>query len=158
MEKWRRELAHQKPQDPDREFRKRIETYLDKGCGCAYLKDVRIADMVQNALLHFDGDRYRLTAWVIMPNHIHLLLTPFSHQSLSRIMQSIKSYTAQEANKLLNRAGHFWMQDYFDRFIRDELHYERVIAYIENNPVKAGLCLSPSDWPWSSAKLRSQRS
>ena len=66
-------------------------------------------------------------------------------------MQSLKTYTAQGANKLLQRKGRFWMPDYFDRYTRDGTHFNKVIAYIENNPVKAGLCQSPADWRFSSA-------
>lgn len=66
-------------------------------------------------------------------------------------MQKFKSYTAHQANKLLGRAGKFWQEDYFDRYIRDYEHFEKVIDYIELNPVKAGLCISKYDWPFGSA-------
>src|SRR6266403_1570918 len=68
--KWREELARESEQVEDK-LRWRIEAYLDQGYGACYLSDIRIANMVQNALLHFDGDRYRLSAWIIMPNHVH---------------------------------------------------------------------------------------
>jgi putative DNA methylase len=134
--------------------RKRIELYLDQGYGECYLKDPRIAESVQNSFLFFDGERYRLTAWVIMPNHAHMLLTPCAGEELSAILHSLKSYTANEANKLLHRKGQFWQPESFDRWVRDANHFAKVIAYIENNPVKARLCKKPEDWPFSSAWFR----
>src|SRR5436305_6878626 len=97
---WTAELARESEQIED-ELRWRIDAYLDQGCGACHLSDPRIASLVQNALLHFDGERYRLMAWVLMPNHIHLLAAPCYAHSLSNIMHSLKSYTAQEANNIL---------------------------------------------------------
>ena len=74
---------------------------------------------MENALLFFDGARYAIHAWVVMPNHIHVLFTPTPGWSLSDILSSWKSFTAKEANKVLLRSGQFWHEDYFDRFIRD---------------------------------------
>jgi REP element-mobilizing transposase RayT len=112
--------------------------------------------MAQKSLLHFDGERYWLSAWVVMPNHLHMLLMPNAQWSLSEIMKSFKSYTSHEANKILRQHGQFWMEDYFDRYVRDEKHFVSAIAYIENNPVKARLCKKPEDWPFSSAWFRDQ--
>jgi REP element-mobilizing transposase RayT len=94
---------------------------------------------------------------VVMPNHVHLLVTPCSGYALSRIIHSLKSYTAQEANKLLAKKGKFWMSEYFDRFIRDAKHFAQTVAYIENNPVKAHLCKTAQAWPFSSARFRANR-
>jgi len=69
-------------------------------------------------------------------------------------MHSHKSYTAHEANKLLNRTDQFWMDEYFDRYIRNAEHFRNTVKYVENNPVRAGLCSTPSDWPFSSAWFR----
>jgi REP element-mobilizing transposase RayT len=109
---------------------------------------------VESALLFFDAKRYRLHAWVVMPNHIHVLFTPIISWSLSDIVGSWKSFTAKEANKLLHRSGQFWQKEYFDRFIRTAEHFGYALDYIENNPVKAGLCLSPANWPLGSARYR----
>jgi REP element-mobilizing transposase RayT len=155
LEKWRRELTRESPDFED-ELRYRIEAYLDRGCGACYLADKRIAELIQNALLYFDGDRYRLCAWVVMPNHVHLLAAPCVPHSLSGVMHSIKSYTAQQANKILGRTGRFWFEDYFDRYIRNEQHYENAVSYIINNPVRAGLCKSFRDWQFSSAWFSSR--
>jgi REP element-mobilizing transposase RayT len=153
LDKWREELGNDDC-DSDAALRKRIELYLDQGCGECHLRDPRVAEMVQNSLLFFDGDRYRLSAWVVMPNHAHMLLTPCANQELSAILHSLKSYTANEANKLIGRTGQFWQPESFDRWIRDPDHFAKVIAYIENNPVKARLCKRPEDWPFSSAWFR----
>ena len=107
--------------------------------------------MTERALLHFDEARYRLHAWVVMPNHVHVLITPFEGFTLSTILHSWKSYTAKEANRLLHRNGQFWQEEYFDRYIRTEEHYRRAVEYIESNPVMAGLCKKKEDWPFGSA-------
>jgi REP element-mobilizing transposase RayT len=113
--------------------------------------------MVEDALLHFDGERYRIHAWVIMPNHVHVLFTPYGAFMLEDILHSWKSFTAKKANRLLEMVGKFWQEEYFDRFIRDELHFSRALEYIEFNPVKAGLCLKSIDWRFTSARYRATR-
>ena len=151
---WENELAKSSPSNMDAVLRRRIEHYLDQGYRSCALRDARIAAMVQKSLLHFDGKRYRVSAWVVMPNHVHMLLTPCAGWPLSQIMQSLKSYTSHEANKILGKTGQFWMEDYFDRYVRDAKHFNNAIAYIEKNPVKARLCKKPEDWPFSSARFR----
>src|SRR5438874_6101941 len=157
LDKWRIELQKETGIDIDAALRRRIEAYLDQGYGKCYLKDARVATMVQNSLLFHDSQRYRLSAWVVMPNHVHFLATPCAGVELSDIQHSLKSYTAHEANKILGRAGQFWQVEAFDRFIRNYDHYTKTIAYIENNPVKAGLCAKPSDWPFGSAWFRARK-
>ncbi|MEI7643038.1 MAG: DUF1156 domain-containing protein [Chloroflexales bacterium] len=130
----------------------RIEGYLDAAHGSCALRDERVAELVQQALLHFDSERYRLLAWVIMPNHVHVLIETFAGYPLDQILHSWKSYTAKEANKLLGRTGEFWQPEYFDRYIRDERHLADVVSYIHENPVKAGLASRAEDWVWSSAR------
>jgi len=111
--------------------------------------------MVQEAFWHYDGVRYRLLAWVVMPNHIHALIE-VRQTPLAKILKGWKSYSAKEANQMLGSEGAFWQEDYFDRYIRDEDHFRRVVRYIENNPVKAGLVRMAAEWPWSSAHFRNQ--
>jgi len=154
--KWKEELARESD-DIDDELLWRIEAYLDRGYGACHLSDLRVANIVQDSLLHFDGERYRLSAWVLMPNHVHLLAAPCYGHSLSIIMHSLKSYSSQEANKILKRRGRFWFEDYFDRYIRNAKHFENAVAYIEGNPVKAGLCNSPSEWQFGSACFRARQ-
>jgi REP element-mobilizing transposase RayT len=130
---------------------------LDSGLGSCWLKEPKIAQMVENALLHFDGDRYRLLAWCLMPNHVHVVIECTSGHGLGAIVQAWKSFTAKQANLMLRRSGPFWHKDYFDRYIRDDGHLNRTIDYVENNPVKAGLTPTSSDWPWSSGRLRTPK-
>ncbi len=172
---WREELEHLPQDKAHAEERKRIERWLDAGHGAGHLRDPRIAELVQSALLRFDGERYRLHAWVVMPNHVHALATPGEGHTLGRILHSWKSYTAHEALKILAtdadevngehagrvgslvhagrvRSRAFWQKESFDRYIRNEAHFRSCIEYIHKNPVKAGLCSAPEDWPWSSAR------
>jgi hypothetical protein len=92
---------------------------------------------------------YDLRSWVVMPNHVHALILPLI--DLRRAISGIKVASAKSANRLLKRTGPFWSREYFDRCVRDSTEEQRVIRYIENNPVKAGLCGEPSAWLFSSA-------
>jgi len=152
LDQWRVELAHLTQKDAEAARRKRIEAYIDRGCGHAWLKIPEIADLIQQAILFFVGQRYRLGAWVVMPNHVHVLVTPNEGWELGRILHSWKSFTSKECNKVLGRHGEFWQTESFDRYVRDEQHYHNAITYIENNPVNAGRCERPEDWPSSSAR------
>jgi putative DNA methylase len=131
----------------------RMEEYLNAGYGACYLRDPRIASLVEEALFHFDGKRYRLIVWVVMPNHVHVMIEIFEGWPLDKILHSWKSYTANEANKFLQRKGKFWFREYFDRYIRDERHFANAVNYIHENPVKAGLVEKAEDWPYSSARF-----
>ena len=124
---------------------------LDRGFGSAVLRDVRCARIVAEALLHFDQERYALQAWCVMPNHVHVLLATNERYELGAIVQAWKSFTAQRINAVLGSSGRLWASDYFDRFMRDERHYETTKAYIEANPVAAGLCMAPAQWRFGSA-------
>jgi REP element-mobilizing transposase RayT len=139
------------PHNLQEERRAEIEALLDRGHGECLLARPAIAQLVEDAMLHFDGERYRLLAWVVMPNHVHMLCETLPEFLMSTFMKSIKSYSARLANKLLGREGPFWMGDYHDRAVRDEDHLKRIIEYIHLNPVKAGLVDRPEDWRWSSA-------
>ncbi|HOC42246.1 MAG TPA: transposase [Thermoanaerobaculales bacterium] len=115
----------------------------------------RIARVVEFALLHFQGRRYGLHAWCVMPDHVHVLLTPFEDRPLETILHSWKSFTASEANKMLHRVGVFWQRESFDHLVRSPEAFQRFLDYIEANPVAAGLCSVASEWPFSSARHRS---
>jgi putative DNA methylase len=133
--------------------RQQIEQHLDNGKGSCHLQNRVIASIVEQNILHFDQMRYKLHAWVLMPNHVHVLLTPHNGILLSEIVHTWKSYTAKKANAILGRTSSFWQQEYFDRMIRNEKHYYAAIEYIHNNPVKAGLCKASTEWDFGSAKL-----
>ena len=139
--------------EDDREKFRRMELMLDRGFGACQLRQPGLAQMVQDNLWFHDGKAYRLLAWVIMPNHLHVLAEMW--KPLGVVLRNWKSYTASEANKICGTAGDtFWQADYFDRYIRDREHHRRVVTYIENNPAKAGLVREPAQWPWSSALYR----
>ncbi len=123
---------------------RRMEEQLDAGEGDCFLARPEIADVVANALAHFDGDRYLLTCWCIMPNHVHVVVQPLAGQSLARVVHSWKSFTANAANRLLRRTGEFWQREYYDHLVRDERDFVRIIRYVLGNPAKAGL----HDWRW----------
>ena len=139
-------------QEIERDYYRELEQYLDRGCGQCWLRRAEIAELVANALCFFAGTRYRLNAWVVMPNHVHVVLWPMPNHTLSGIVQSWKRFTAREANKLLSRTGQeFWQPEPFDHWIRNDEEYGRCCRYVVNNPVKARLCPAPEDWRWSSA-------
>ena len=93
---------------------------------------------------------YELHAYVVMANHVHLLITP--RIEVSRIMQSLKRFTARDGNRILGHTGQpFWQDESYDRLVRDKTEFQRIARYIEMNPVKAGLAANPCDFQWSSA-------
>lgn len=136
---------------------KKMEDYLDTGHGACWLRQPRIGQLVESALLHGDGERYQLISWCVMPNHVHVLIEPLGGCKLRDILHTWKSYTAQMANRWLGRKGAFWQREFRDRYIRNWKHFEGVKAYIEQNPVEAGLVERAIDWPFSSARLREER-
>ena len=129
----------------------RILEALWRGHGARLLSNPVLAEIVQDAVLHFDGQRYRLLAWCIMPTHVHVLVEQMEGHTLSAVVRSWKSFAAKAANEVLGRSGSFWASEYYDRFMRNEAHLETSRAYIVNNPVIAGLCKLPEDWRYSSA-------
>ena len=155
---WASELARLPEAERRSQRRRRIETALDNGYGACLLANPDVARLMVDALKHFDRERYHLHAWCVMPNHVHVLVTPLGHHTLSSIIHSWKSHTANRANKRLGRRGAVWMQEYFDRAVRDERHLIAAVEYIENNPVQAGLCEHATDWEWSSARARGRAS
>jgi len=120
-------------------FSDRVEKYLDAASGACWLKEPRIAQLVVDALKHFDGQRYRLLAWCVMPNHVHVVFKSFEGHDLEQVIHSWKSFTAHEANKLLGRRGKFWQPETYDHLVRDEDDLEHAIEYTLNNPRAVGL-------------------
>ena len=139
-------------EEANRELRRCVERYLDLGTGECYLHRPDIARMVAQALLFFHEKQYVLSEWVIMPNHVHLVLWPMANYTLSAILQSRKRYTARRANLILGRSGEsFWEHESYDHWIRSDEEKARIRRYIRNNPVKARLCRAPEEWQWGSA-------
>jgi REP element-mobilizing transposase RayT len=143
-----------------------IQQYLDKGIGDCWLRKSEIATIVKESIHYFDGSRYISHAYCIMPNHLHWLLTSIDQSNSSSrensrlipIMHSIKSYTAHQANKLLNREGRFWSKEYYDHLVRSSEEFGRLLFYIIENPVKAGLCKKWNEWPWTICSEKIQAS
>ena len=125
-------------------FSRRIEAYLDAGKGCCSLAHPAVAEIVAEAIRHFDGLRYELFAWCIMPNHVHVVFRPLKENSLAAILHSWKSFTAQSANRILGRTGIFWQREYYDHLVRNGEQFARAIRYIAQNPGRAGL----KNWKW----------
>ncbi len=135
-----------------RELRRKIERYLDQGAGECHLRRNEIADTVADALRFFHGRHYLLDDWVVMPNHVHVILWPMPNFTLSEILKSRKRHTARQANLILGRTGEtFWQRESYDHWIRNDEDKARIRRYIRMNPVKTGLCRTPEDWKWSSA-------
>ena len=143
--------------EDDRERRLQLENYLDKGRGECHLRRPDTSPMVENALLFRHPGDYEMHAWVLMPNHVHVMFT-IRETPMSRAVEDWKKFTAHKANELLNRQGKFWADDYWDTFMRDAQHTLKTRRYIENNPVKARMVCEPAKWPWSSARFRDQNS
>jgi valyl-tRNA synthetase len=139
-----RELTSDEQQELARLNREKVESYLNAGHGQCYLREPKIAELVADALKHFDNERYDLIAWAIMPNHVHAVVQPREGFDLSGILHSWKSYTANKANELLDRTGEFWQSEYYDHLIRDENDFIHQVSYIKENPAKAGL----ENWSW----------
>lgn len=147
IDKWKEEVGieHQ------RKLLLLINKYEDQGYGECFLRNDNVAQIVKDNLMFHNGKKYNLLCWCIMPNHVHVLVEMFSGISLSEVLHSWRSYTAHQINRVLNRTGQVWMAEYFDRYIRDYNHYQKVVNYIHNNPVKAGFVSSPQEYRWSSA-------
>ncbi|HTN77601.1 MAG TPA: transposase [Pirellulaceae bacterium] len=160
----------------------RYDELLDQSKSTRWLSDERVATMIRDSLYHLHGQKYELLAYTIMPNHVHVLLQPFasamavqrpaheqsrrdeaslecpdSTSPLTKIMHSLKSFTANRANELLGRTGRFWQKESYDHWVRDTEELERIANYIAANPVNAGLCSSPREWRFSSAHDRYER-
>jgi REP element-mobilizing transposase RayT len=132
-----------------------MDRLLDESTsGPLYLKQPELAQLVVNALR--DGDarfhRYQLHSYVVMPNHVHLLATP--RLPAGKWLGPLKGFTAHEANRILGRTGPFWQNESFDHLVRNDQGFRRIQRYIEHNPVKAGLAVSPEQYPWSSAFIQ----
>jgi len=130
----------------------RVESFLDAGQGACHLRTPEVAKVVQDALHHFDGQRYELIAWAVMPNHVHAVVRPLPGHELDGILHSWKFFTAKQANSILGRQGPFWQEEYYDHLIRDEEDFCENVSYALANPAKAGL----DKWPWVGAKKQGQ--
>jgi len=141
--------------EDEREQRTRLEAYLDHGYGSCVLRDSRAAAALEEAVLRGDGQHYRLAAWVVMPNHAHVLFEMWD-LPMGQLLKLWKGASSNAINKLLGRGGTLWQREYWDRFMRDEEHFRKAQHYIEWNPAKAGLVKWAHEWPFSSANPKWQ--
>jgi putative transposase len=117
--------------------------------GPLYLKRPDIARMLVEAIQYRDPIQYVLHSFVVMPNHVHMLITP--RINVSETMQSLKRFTARQANRILGLTGNtFWQDESYDRLVRNGEEFDRIAQYIEMNPVRAGLVARPEEFLWRS--------
>lgn len=143
----------------ERRYFDRFDQQLHQSGGPHYLKQPALAQLIADSLHHRDQTVYRLDAFTVMSNHVHVVFAPLQkdvnpdgtpqYHKLSKIMQSLKRHTANECNKLLGRQGTFWQAESYDHIVRDAAEWERIICYVLNNPVKAGLVTEWWEWPYT---------
>jgi REP element-mobilizing transposase RayT len=160
------ELQETESRDIKTKRRMKIEKWLDAGHGCCILQNPACARIVIEAWKYFDGVRYDLVAWVVMPNHVHVLAYFREGWPMGKVVNSWKSYTARKINKIIASQGggpklsdkscptRLWQRGYWDRYIRSEAHFNHAIGYILQNPVTAGLVEKTQDWPFSKIETR----
>jgi putative transposase len=139
----------------NQEQRKKLESYLDQGRGQCYLRRRDIGQLVEDVLRYHHGTRYQLVAWIIMPNHVHVLFK-VGDKPMVKTVGDWKEYAARQANSILGRRGRFWAREFWDVYMRDGEHELFARRYVENNPVKAFLVRDPKAWPWTSARYRDE--
>ncbi len=126
-------------------LRKRIHAWMDAGHGCCLLGSAAENDMVRQALLHDDGCSCRMDAFVIMPNHVHVLVQ-VGDVPMGELVRRWKGRSARAINAATGRRGPLWCREYYDRFIRDENHFRIALRYLVKNPVRAGLVACAQEW------------
>lgn len=147
LKRWRAEWerTHPEPrteaqwQDFTRRHAIRIEGWLDEGYGECVFGDANKVDIMSTAMLFFQDDRCSTYAFVVMPNHVHVVMKPLGDWQLEQILDSWKGFVGHSVNKSMQRSGALWQEESYDRIIRDEEHLFRVVQYIGKNPLKAGL-------------------
>ena len=139
------ETAHPPPRDPEvwqqfhRETMQRVDDWLDAGTGECWLQDPVCAGIVTRALHHFHGQRYFLSSYCVMPNHVHVLVKPCASHEPAEVLHSWKSFTAKAINKHLQHSGEVWEPESHDTLVRDAKHLWNALRYIGRNPGKANL-------------------
>ncbi|MCM8529388.1 MAG: transposase [Lentisphaeraceae bacterium] len=162
-----KEIIDKYPENETIQRRREIELQIDKGYGSCLLKHPRCAEIIIENWKYFDQKRYDLISYVVMPNHVHLLIKTHKIE-VGYLVKSWKIFTAKAIRKyyasmsnadyqsalpehsILQSGTPFWQREYWDRFIRDEIHFNYAVSYIHENPVKAGLVKNSHEWPYSS--------
>ena len=143
------QLGRQPSADETRKIRtnrhRATEKYLNEGHGACLLRHPEVARIASDAIRFFDGQRYRLHVWCVMPNHVHVLLTIFGETPPTEIAASWKQYSSRRINALFGTSGAFWQEEGFDHIVRGPNSFDRFLRYVWDNPVKAGL----KDWVWT---------
>ena len=119
----------------DREYFRSMKRFLDQGLGACWLREPEIRDLVITAMACFDGQRYELGDYAIMPNHVHVLVRPLSDYELEEVLHGWKGYTGRAINRKIERHGAVWQDESYDRLVRDSLEFERTSRYIRNNGI-----------------------
>lgn len=145
----------------------RTEQWLDRQPANRMLESPALAAVVVDSIFHFAGVRYDLLAYAVMPSHLHWLFQPRTtwtetltddpRSPRELITYSLNRFTATNCNRLLNRKGTFWQGESYDHWVRDADELERIIVYVEENPVKAGLVRAAEEWPFSSTYFRKRQ-
>lgn len=162
----RGEWEHLLAIDDAKEKRLKLEAYLDQGIGLCRLCDRNVAALVEEALLHRHGEQYELLAWVVMPNHVHVLVQVWRTPLWKMVLRWKTWVATQERRAPARRVADssiraaqdgFWQREYWDTYMRDAEQERKSVRYIESNPTKARLVLDPGTWPFSSARVRDPR-
>jgi REP element-mobilizing transposase RayT len=143
---------HENESDINRDFLRKVERFLDQGVGACHLRHAEVGNLIVSALKFFDGQRYLLREWVVMPNHVHVLFWPIPKHVVGAIVKTWKQFTSARAKKILGLTeGRFWQPEAFDHWVRNDEERASIARYIRNNPIVARLCSNAENWPWSSA-------
>jgi type I restriction enzyme R subunit len=137
-------LTKAEQRELQRSQHRKFETSLDAGHGSCVLRNEAVASVVAKALEFWEGKRYRLLCWCVMPNHVHVVLRLLPGQELAAVLHSWKSFSAKQINKTIGRTGTVWQREYYDHLIRDGKELDKTIAYVLNNPTRAKL----RNWKW----------
>jgi len=144
--------AHPEPREASEQkeyrrlFTRKFHEYLDSGHGACLLADKANSRLVAEALTYFEKERYQLGDWVVMPNHVHVLFQTLDDWAPKQILHSWKSYTATRINKSVSRKGPVWQHESYDRIVRTAVEFERIRAYIRDNPRNAKAEIHHASW------------
>jgi len=126
----------------------RLDVLLNAGSGSCIFNDPDLAELMSQAMTHFDGVRFSLIAWAVMPNHAHAVIRPFEDFSLPSIIHGWKSFTSHMIGRKTGKSGRVWQSEYFDHLIRGPEDLHQSIEYVMSNPRVAGLV----NWRWVGKK------
>ena len=126
-------------------FDDNIQKWLDQGHGSCVLKDSANSQIVEDALWFFAGERYNLYAYVVMPNHVHVLFMPMGENTISGILESWKRFTARQINGRIGKGGSLWQKESFDTLVRSDRHFKAIIKYIRENDLSKAWAYNMAD-------------